>query len=160
MPAFPNETTVPATRVNKQVGLLGLNITLVILLAATILALPGADGIHIVGGLLLMIGCGVHLVLHRRWIKAVVLETPKNVTPALRRRRRLFWGMFLSGSLCGLSGLAMLPLVLDFHAFLALHCCGTPIHILSGLTFLGLNIYHLVLHRSWFAARLNRVPVR
>jgi hypothetical protein len=36
-------------------------------------------------------------------------------------------------------------------------CCGTPIHSLSGLTFVGLNIYHLVLHRSWFTARLGRV---
>jgi hypothetical protein len=160
MTMFPNKATIPASRANKQIGLLWLNIALAILLAVMILSLPGADEIHIVGGLLLMIGCGVHLVLHRRWIKAVILETPQNVTPALHRQRRLFWGMFLSGSLCGLSGLAMLPLVLDFHAFLPLHCCGTPIHILSGLTFLGLNIYHLVLHRNWFAARLGWASVR
>ena len=54
----------------------------------------------------------------------------------------------------------MLPLVLDFHAFLVLHCCGTPVHILSGLTFLGLNIHHLGLHRNWFAVRLGWSSVR
>ena len=156
MTTFPNKTTVPTPVANKQAGLLGLNIALVILLAVTILPLPGgADGIHIVGGIFMLIGCGVHLVLHGRWIKAVILETPKNVTPALRRQRRLFWGMFLSGSLCGLSGLTMLPFALDPHAFLPLHCCGTPVHVLSGLTFLGLNIYHLVRHRNWFMAKFN-----
>ena len=151
MTTLPNKATVPMPGVNKRIGLLGLDIALVILLLTTL-----HPGTHIVGGLLLMIGCGIHLVMHGRWIKAVILETPKNVTPALCRQRRLFWSMFLSGSLCGISGLAMLPFVLDLHAFFALHCCGTPIHILSGLTFLGLNIYHLVLHRNWFAAWLVR----
>jgi hypothetical protein len=158
MTTFSNKSTVSAPVVSKQTGRIGLNILLVILLAMTILSLPGgADGIHIVGGILMMIGCIVHLVQHRRWIKAVILDTPKNITPSLQCQRRLFWGTFLSGSLCGLSGLMMLPLVLDLHAFLPLHCCGTPIHILSGLTFVGFNIYHLVLHRNWFNARIGRV---
>ncbi len=156
MTTIPNKTIASTHSLNKQSGLLRLNITLAILWAVTMLSIPGADGIHVVAGLLLMTGCGLHLVLHRRWIGAVILETPKNATPALHRQRRLFWGMFLSGSLCGLSGLAMFPFILDFHAFLPLHCCGTPVHILSGLTFLCLNIYHLVLHRGWFAARLGR----
>ncbi|CAG0977239.1 hypothetical protein ANAEL_01522 [Anaerolineales bacterium] len=154
MTTFPNKTTVSAPMANKQTGRLGLNIFLVILLALTILSIP-ADGIHIVGGILLMLGSVIHLILHRRWLQSVILEPPKNVTPVLIRQRRLFWGMFLSGSLCGLSGLIMLPIAFDPHAFLLLHCCGTPIHILSGLTFLGLNIYHLILHRNWFAARLG-----
>lgn len=159
MTIFPDKTTVSAPGVNKQAGLFSLNILLVILLASTILSLPGAHAIHIVSGTFMLIGCGIHLVLHRHWIKAVILETPKNVTTALRRQRRLFWGMFISGSLCGLSGLSgliTLPLIHAPHIFLPLHCCGTPIHILSGLTLLGLNIYHLVLHRNWFAARFIR----
>jgi hypothetical protein len=152
MTTFPNKTV--STPANKQSGLVGLDITLLILLAVTILSLP-ADGIHIVGGILMMLGSVVHLVQHRRWIQAVILDAPQNVTPALRRQRRLFWGMFLSGSFCGLSGLMMLPIAFDPHAFLPLHCCGTPFHVLSGLTFLGLNIYHLILHRNWFAAKLG-----
>jgi len=153
MTTFSNNYTA-----SKQTGRLGLNILLIILLAVTILSLPGgADGIHIVGGILMMIGCIVHLVQHRRWIKAVVLDAPKNNTPALQRQRRLFYGIFLSGSICGLSGLMMLPFVFAPHAFLPLHCCGTPIHVLSGLTFFGFNIYHLVLHRNWFTTRLGRV---
>lgn len=151
MTAFPNKTTAPTSGLDRRMGLLGLDIALVILLATTI-----HPGTHIVGGLLLMIGCGIHLVLHGCWIKAVILNEPQKVTPVILRQRRLFWGMFLSGSLCGLSGLAMLPLVLGFHTFFTLHCCGTPIHILSGLTFLGLNVYHLILHRNWFVARFAK----
>jgi hypothetical protein len=152
MTTFPNKTV--STPAGKQSGLVALDITLLILLAVTILSLP-ADGIHIVGGILLMLGSVAHLIQHRRWIQSVVLGVPQNVTPALRRQRRLFWGMFLSASLCGMSGLMMLPFILDPHAFSPLHCCGTPLHVLSGLTFLGFNIYHLILHRNWFAARLG-----
>ncbi len=160
MTTFPNKTAAPAQEVNKRAGLFTLNTILLILLLLTVVSLPGGHAIHIAAGILVLLGCGIHLALHGRWIKAVILETPRNVTPALRPRRRLFWGMFISGSLCGLSGLAMLPLVLDVHTFLVLHCCGTPVHILSGLTFLGLNIHHLVQHRSWFAARLGRASAR
>ncbi len=159
MTTFPNKTTVPTPGLDKRTGFLALNIALIILLAVTILSIPGAEGIHSVAGIFMLIGCGIHLILHRCWIKAMILETPQNVTLILRRQRGLFWGMFISGSLCGLSGLAMLLLIFDFHAFLALHCCGTPIHILSGLIFSGLSIHHLVLHRNWFTARLGRVRV-
>jgi hypothetical protein len=157
MATFPNKATLPTPGMNKPARPFLLNISLAILLLLTILSLAGGHAIHIVAGTLMLIGCSVHLALHGRWIKTVILETPKDITPVLRRQRRLFWGMFLSGSLCGLSGLAMLPLILDFHAFLALHCCGTPIHIVSGLIFCGLSIHHLVLHRNWLTARLGRV---
>jgi hypothetical protein len=154
MTTLPGKTASPTLGLEKQSGRLWLNIILLIFLAMTILSLPGGHAIHIVGGILVLIGCGVHLILHRRWIKAMILETPKNGTPGLRRQRRLFWGMFLSGSLCGLSGLVALPFAHDPHVFLPLHCCGTPIHVLSGLIFLGLNIYHLALHRNWFSKNL------
>ncbi len=157
MTTFPDKTILPTPGMNKQSRLFSLNIALVILLLVTIVSLPGGHAIHIAGGILMLIGCSVHLALHGRCIKAVILETPKSITPALRRQRRLFWGMFISGSLCGLSGLAMLTVVFDLHAFLLLHCCATPIHILSGMIFLGLSIYHLMLHRNWFTARLGRV---
>jgi hypothetical protein len=154
MTTLPGKTASSTLGLEKQSGRLWLNIILVIFLAMTILSLPGGHAIHIVGGILMLIGCGVHLILHRRWIKAVILETPKNITPALRRQRRLFWGMFLSGFLCGLSGLSSLPLALHPHTFLPVFCCGTPIHTLSGLAFVGLNINHLVLHRNWFRKNL------
>jgi hypothetical protein len=158
MTTLPDKT-VPATLgLDKQVELPWLNIVLMVLLAATMLSLPGgADAIHCVGGILLLIGCGVHLALHRRWIKAVILKTPKNITPMLRSQRRLFWGLFLSGTLCGLSGLISLSWVIEPHGFLLLLFCGTPLHVLSGLTFLGLNSYHLVLHRNWFNKKLATI---
>jgi hypothetical protein len=79
-------------------------------LAATMLPLPGgADGIHCVSGILLLTACAIHLIWHERWIKAVILDKPKSLTPTLCRRR-LFWGMLLSGFLCGLSGLVTLSL--------------------------------------------------
>jgi hypothetical protein len=154
-----SDGTAPAVLgLNRQTGRLWLNIVLVILLAATILSLIGdADGIHCVAGIFLLIGCGVHLALQVRWIKVVILNTPKNITPALRSQRRRFWATLLSGILCGLSGLGTLLLAdPPFHIFLPLLCCGIPIHTLSGLTFLGLNIYHLVLHRNWFLTRIGR----
>ncbi len=152
------KTTMPAHGMHKHTGRRWLNIALVFSLVMTILSLPsGAHAIHASAGIFMLIGCGIHLALHRKWIEAVILQTPKNATPALRRQRRLFWSMFLSGFLCGLSGLVSLPLSHNPHLFLLLYCCATPIHILSGLTFLALIIYHLALHRNWFTAWLGQV---
>jgi hypothetical protein len=155
MTTLPNETTSSTLGLDKRTGLRWLNIILLILLAVTMLSIPGgADAIHCVGGIFLLIGCGIHLALHGSWIKAVILDTPKDVTPTLRRQRRLFWGMLLSGFVCGLSGVVALPFVHEPHLFLPLLCCGIPIHVLSGLVFLGFNIYHLVLHQNWFSKNL------
>ena len=155
MTSLLDKITVPMPGADKHAGRHWLNIALVILLATTMLSLPGgADAIHCVGGIFLLIGCGIHLVRHGRWIKAVILEIPKNITPTLRRQRRLFWGMLLSGSFCGLGGLVALPLAHEPHIFLPLLCCGTPFHMLSGMVFFGLNIYHLMLHRNWFRKNL------
>jgi len=157
MTTLPNETVSAILGLSKRTGLRWLNITLLILLALTMLSLPGgADAIHCVGGIFLLIGCGVHLALHGRWIKAVILESPENGMPGLRRQRRLFWGMLLSGFVCGLSGVVALPFVHEPHLFLPLLCCGTPIHVLSSLAFFGLTIYHLVLHRNWFGKNMSR----
>ena len=157
MTTLPNKTTLGTPGLNKQASRTGLNIFMVILMTATILPLPGgAHGIHWVAGLFLLIACGVHLMRHERWIKAVILNTPKVITSTLRRQRRLFWIELLSGSLCGLSGLISL---LSIHIFLPVICLVTPMHILSGLTFLGSIIYHMVLHRSWFATKIGRVSV-
>jgi hypothetical protein len=156
MTTLPGKTASPTLGLEKQSGRLWLNIILLIFLVMTILSLPGGHAIHIVGGILVLIGCGVHLILHRRWIKAMILETPKNGTPGLRRQRRLFWGMLLSGLICGLSGVVGLPFhVHDPLVSLPVHCCVAPIHVLSGLIFLGLNIYHLVLHQNWFRKNLT-----
>jgi hypothetical protein len=148
MTTFLDKIASAALGLDKQTNRPWLNIILAIFLAATMLSLPGgADAVHCVGGIFLLIGCGVHLLLHRRWIKVLILATPKNLTPALRRRRRLFWAMLVSGFLCGLTGVVALPLLF----------CGTPIHILSGLVFLGLNMNHLVQHRNWFTKRICQV---
>jgi len=155
MTIYPDKTAPATPVVNRRDDLAWLNVLMPILLAATILPLPGgADGIHCVGGMLLLTACVIHLIWHRRWIKAVVLGRPTNITPALRRQRRLFWAMLLSGLLCGSSGLNTL---LFAHAFLPLLCLVVPIHALSGLAFLGLSIYHLVLHRNWFTTKIGRV---
>lgn len=154
MTIFHNKTMVQEPG-NKQPGRFWLNMALVILLAVTLLSIP-ADGIHFVSGSLMMTGCTVHLMQHKRWIQTVILETPENLTSVLMRHRRLLWFTFVSGLLCGMSGLVMLPTVFTPHVFQPLHCCVTPIHIVSGLNFLSLTIYHIVLHRNWFAARLGR----
>jgi hypothetical protein len=152
MTTLPGKAASSALGLDKQIGLRWLNIALVILLAATMLSLPGGNhAIHGVGGLFMLIGCGIHLARHGRWINAVILETPNNITPFLRRQRRLFWGMLLSGLFCGLSGLVALPV--HIHAS-PLHCCVIPFHASSGIIFIGLTIYHLVLHKNWFRKNL------
>lgn len=151
MTTLPDETISAAPRPGKQTTRLWLDIVLLILLAATMLSLPvGGHILHGMSGTFLLIGCSVHLAMHGRWIKAVILDTPKNITPGLRRQRRLFGWMFISGFLSGISGLAGLPLIHLPHMLPIGLCCGGPVHILSGLVFLGVSIYHLGLHRSWF----------
>jgi hypothetical protein len=155
MTIYPDKTAAAIPASNQQAHRAWPNILLVVFLAATILPLPGgAGGIHCIAGILLLITCGIHLMWHGQWIKAVILNKPKKITPTLRRQRRLFWATLLSGLLCGLSGLVSLFLG---HNFLPLVCLVNPIHTLSGLVFLGLNIYHLALHRNWFTTRIGRV---
>jgi hypothetical protein len=149
------DKTAVTPRVEKQTDRAWLNFLLVVLLAATILPLPGgADGIHCAAGMLLLGVCAIHLVRHRRWIKAVILDKPITVSPMLHRQRRLFCAMLLSGSICGSSGLINL---LSFHIFLPLLCLIAPLHVSSGLTFSGLIVYHLFLHRNWFATKIGRL---
>ncbi len=148
MTTFPDKPTPATSGLGKWTVRTWLGIVLIILLAATMLALlGGAIAIHCAAGALLLTSCSLHLTLHGRWLKAVILNAPKTVTPILGRQRRMFWGLLISGLFCGVSGATnLLSFVIPHHVF----CCGHVIHILAGLTFLGLSIYHLVLHKSWF----------
>jgi hypothetical protein len=151
MTTHPDNTISAAILTGRNKPKYHLNMVLAILLIVTILSLLGGGyEIHGVSGIFMLIGCSIHLVQHRHWIKAVILEKPKNITPTLRRQYRLFGGLFFSGFLCGLSGLGALPLIVAPHIFLPLHFCGNLIHVVSGLAFISLNITHLVLHRNWF----------
>ncbi|HVM70524.1 MAG TPA: hypothetical protein VMT91_02110 [Anaerolineales bacterium] len=155
MTIYPEKASVavPPPALTKQTARPWLNFLLVVLQAATILPLPaGADGIHYVAGMLLLAACGLHLMGHRPWIKAVVLNKPENITPTLQRRRRLFWAMLVSGLLCGLSGPVALLLDNNFPSLLRL---VTRIHALSGLTFISLSMCHFVSHRNWFSKRIG-----
>ena len=143
MTTIPGKTVSSTLGLDKPVGPVVLNILLVVLSVITLI-----PPLHCLGGIFLLVGCGVHVALHGRWINAVILGRPKNIPPALRRQRWLFWAKLLSGCFCGLSGLVSVPLPF----------CVTPIHVLSGLVFFGLNIRHLVLHRSWFRKKSAIVP--
>lgn len=160
MTTLPGKAASSALGLDKRIGLRWLNIALAMLLIATILSCPGPmHAIHCMAGILILIGCGIHLTRHLRWINAIILKTSNNITPSLRRQQRLFWEMLLSGLICGLSGLVVLPLhVHDPLSSLPLHCCMTPIHALSGLVFTSLCIYHIVLHRNWFRKILDKAP--
>jgi hypothetical protein len=153
MTTIPDEPVPVTPRLHKQAGAAALNIILVVLTVAMLV-----PPFHCVGGMLLLTSCGVHVALHGNWIKAVILGAPKNNPPSLQRQRRLFWAKLISGVLCGLSGLVIgmgsLPAALEPHFFLPLECCGTPLHVVSGLTFGSLNIAHLVVHRNWFRKEL------
>jgi len=151
----PEKTAAALPGVQKQAGRTWLDLALLFVLAATLLSLPGgAAGIHCAAGLLLLVGCGIHIAQHARWIKAVMLERSKSSRPALPRLRRLFWAMLISGLLCGMSGLIIL---FSGTLFLPLLCLVTPLHVVSGLAFLGLVVTHLVRNRRWFAARANGI---
>jgi len=155
MTIYPEKASVavPSPALNKQATRPWLNFLLVVLQAATIVSLPAeADGIHCVAGVLLLAACGLHLMGHRPWIKSVILNDPENIKPALRRQRWMFWTALSSGLLCGLSGPAALLADNNFPSLLRL---VTRIHALSGLTFISLNIYHLIMHRNWFSRRLS-----
>jgi hypothetical protein len=145
-----NNKTIPASvAADKNQPKFQLTVVLVVLLMVTMLSLiSGGLVVHCVSGTFMLICCSVHLVFHRRWIKALILETPHKITPALHRQRGLFWGMLLSGFLCGLTGLVSL----------SLHFCVIPIHVLSGLIFFGLTIYHLMQHRNWLRKKYPIFP--
>ena len=166
----PNKTipkTIPAAVVlNKSKPDIRLNGVLAVLLVVTIFSILGGGGhghgrsgwgvIHCLAGALLFVGCAIHLALHGRWIKAVVLSTPQNPTPAIRRNRRLFFALLVSLLVCGLSG----PATLVFshgpaHLLLPMLCFLPMIHDLSGVIFLGLSLYHLVLHRKWIMKKIS-----
>ena len=155
MTIYPEKASVaaPSPALTKQTARPWLNFLLVVLQAATILSLPAeADGIHGAAGMLLLAACGLHLMGHRPWIKSVILSNPENIKPALRRQRWMFWAALFSGLLCGLSG----PIVLlSDKIFPPLLHLLTRIHAVSGLAFIGLNIWHLVLHKNWFSRRLG-----
>ncbi len=155
MMAHSERTTLSG--LNKWTGRTWLNLALAVLLAATILSRPGADGIHAAAGMLLLVGCSIHVAWHGRWIRVVVLDTSTDPQPARFRQRYLFWSTLISGFLCGLSGAAFL---LPASMFLPALCCLHPIHLFSGLAFLGLNIYHLVVHRNWFARMAAGIKTR
>ena len=101
-----------------------LDVILAILLFVIILSIiSGCVVFHCIAGAVLFT-CGIiHLALHDRWIKAVVLGTPRNLTPAIRSNRRLFFGLLVSFLVCGLSGIATLVFSHGLpHLFLPMLC--------------------------------------
>lgn len=155
MTTHPDQNAFTVSAPDRQKPNHRLNLVLGVLLTITMLSLAGpGHAIHGIAGTLLLLGCGIHIGRHRRWIQAVIEKTPKNLTPTVRRNRSLFWGMLVSGAICGLSGLATLPFAHGpGHLLLPLMFCWNGIHALSGLAFLGLNLYHLALHRHGFTKR-------
>jgi hypothetical protein len=151
-----DKTSSAMTAADRQIGRLLLNIVLSASLIVTLFSIPVADGIHILSGLILLAGSCLHLVFRRRWIKQVILSAPTHPAPALRRQQRMFWGLCLSGLVCGLSGLAMIPLILIPQVILPLHCLLFPIHALSGFIFVTLNVVHHIRHRDWLRGGLAR----
>jgi len=155
MKPCPEKPAAALPGMQKQTGRTWLDLSLALVLAATLLSLPGgAAGIHCAAGMLLLVGCGIHIAQHGRWVRAVILERSSSSLPALQRQRRLFWAMLLSGLLCGSSGLIAL---FSGTIILPVLCLVMPLHGLSGLAFLGLVVTHLVRNRNWFAARAGGV---
>ncbi len=154
MRTIPEKTSiVVAPALNKQTGRARLNFVLVILQAATIASLfTDADGIHCIGGLLLLAACGLHLLGHASWIKSVMLNRSNNIPSTVRRRCWLFWAMLSSGLLCGWSGLHIL---LSDEIFTPTPHHVARIHAISGFIFISLSICHLVSHRNWFLKRIG-----
>lgn len=165
MTAQSKHTTHSAFALDKHKLGLGLNIGLAILLIVTIFSLMNGhrhgesawDAIHCLAGTMLLFGCALHLALHENWIKAVALNTPKNMSPSVRRSRQLFYGLLIAFIVCGLSGFATLIFSHGLaHLLLPLLCLWARIHDLSGMIFLGLNLYHMALHRKWVSAKIGK----
>jgi hypothetical protein len=153
-----NKTIPAAVALDKSKPDFRLDVVLAILLIVTIFSIPGGGAIHCLAGASLIVGCAIHLAQHGRWIKAVVLNNPKNPAPTVLRNRRLFLGLLVSLIVCGLSG----PVNLVFShgpahlLFLPLVCFLGRVHGLSGVVFLGLCLVHLLLHRKWIMKKIGR----
>ncbi len=147
-----DNTPPAAPTANRRIGRLLLYLTLSVMLVVTVFSLLGAHLLHIISGLILLLVSGLHLFIQRRWIKQVILSTPANPVSSLRRQRSIFWGLCISGLICGLSGVISIPMCLMPHVFLPLHCLLAPVHTISGFIFIALNIGHHIRHKNWWRA--------
>ncbi len=134
--------TISGTVPTKSQPNAWLNIPLAILLAAIVLSLFfGGGTLHYLAGKLLLLAGTIHIALHTRWIKALASNTPKN--------QILFFVLLSSFLLCEASGIARLMLA-EGTAALNL---AAELHSWSGVTFLGVSLYHILRHRSHLVKR-------
>ncbi len=103
---------------------------------------------HNVAGTLLLIGCGVHIALHRKWIKGVVLRPPREMTGQLHAKRAVNIWLFVFYALCGITGpiawitqeLLSNPFLLSLEAWGGLHKLTGMLMFLILLVHLGMRV--------------------
>ncbi|NTV65118.1 MAG: hypothetical protein HGA65_16540 [Oscillochloris sp.] len=102
--------------------------------------------IHIALASALLVGVGVHLALHGRWIAATA-----------RRRHQAPWATQRKALLGLLLLLILMPLVLSGAVVALIYAPSVSVfHTRSFYLFAGLALLHLALSWRWIAARLRR----
>lgn len=102
--------------------------------------------VHSAFGLALLVGVGVHLTLHGRWIAATASRLLQ--IPWATRHKALIGLLLL---------LVFVPLVLSGMVVALIYAPGvSAFHTLSFYGFTGLLLLHLALSWRWIAARMRR----
>ncbi len=110
--------------------------------------------IHIASGILLLAGLITHLALHMKWIKSVLLRSPKSLPGIVRKSRRVNAWILLISPLCILTGIVnwLAPGISPTH----FPHNWNGLHHLSGLALIVLLGVHLALHWKWIVVNSQR----
>jgi hypothetical protein len=139
-PPRTHATRPSLTRINA-----GVDLALAGLLVGTGASAYLNTTAHIAIGSAMLVGVGVHLALHRRWIAATARRLFQ-ISWATRRRALL--GLLLL--------IAFVPLALSGMVVALIYAPGvSTFHSRSCYCFAGLLLLHLALSWRWIAARLR-----
>jgi hypothetical protein len=127
------------------------------LLILTVLAVPPEalthSMVHVVPGLLLIGGVGVHLWLHRSWI----VSSARRYASLSAQARRAIWlnaallGVYLACAAMGLTARSHLADNFELHIHFGLR------HVFLALLLIVLQITHIARHWKWITATCRRV---
>ena len=110
--------------------------------------------IHIASGILLLAGLITHLGLHMKWIRSVLLRSPKSLPGIVRKNRRVNVWILLISPLCILTGIVnwLSPGTSPMH----FPHNWNGLHHLCGLVLILLFSVHLALHWKWIVVNTQR----
>jgi cytochrome c oxidase subunit IV len=103
--------------------------------------------VHQIAGMLLSVGCLVHLSLHWNWIRAVLIRPPTSLSSHARIKRRVDIWLLCTFFFCGFTGVVNWLAPGRYPGHFPHNWNG--LHHLSGIAMIILIIVHLALHWDW-----------